>query len=538
MAYLHGVETQHVGDVPKNVSEVKTAVVGIIGVPSYGFKETIDANGIVVLTKQGDIEKKFGVVSESGKLPDYLDKMYAQFEANLPIVLVKSVGVTTVAAASKSPDSGSGVIDLGHTNVSSVVVKSEDKSVTYTVSTDYTVDTSTGKITILRTVPENYFVSFEYGSDDEGEGVFTPAPATITLGQTKIGAVVVKDSTETTTYAEGEDYTVDYSTGVVTLLKDITTAKKVAYQYSAATATAADIAGNGSATPKTGIAGFYDAQTLTGYVPKILVAPGFSGEKLVADALAVAANRLKARAFVDADTSTINTVDLAILARKDSAKSFGIHEKRVNLCFPALKIGSQTYPMSVAAAGVRARVDLDPSKGYHWSISSQKINGFDGLDIAVEYSINNPSADSQRLNAAGILTVKNASGLKFCGNLNSSFDENNAGSTDHEIFECTATVGDVIEESIEYYTEQRIDQPLTNPWIDGVVGDVNAFLRTLTSRGAIAGGECWYEPADNDPLDLKAGHIKFRYDDAATPPADRITYQRSYNVEYLRNLGQ
>lgn len=471
MSYLHGVETIHAGDVPRNVSEVKTAIIGIVGVPAPGWKGEITPNVPVVLTKQSDIAQFGPTDAAAGFLAPQLDKMYAQFDAILPIVIAVPVGVTTVSTA-------------------------------------------------------------ETGEPDD---------AVITLAHKGVGNVVVKSLDEATTFVEGTDYTVDYAAGEITLgtTGAPTANKKITYQYVGDTISTSDIIGSNSTTPRTGIYALLDAQTITGYTPKIIIAPGCSKEKTVADALITVANRLKGLTYIDADTSTEDTVTKAIAARSSSSKAFGLHEKRANLLWPNLKSGSVEFPMSVAAAGVRARVDLDPSKGYWWSISSNVMRGFDGLSIPVEYSINNPSADNQYLNAAGIVTVKNVGGLKFCGNMNSSFDDNSSGgNTDHEIFEVTQTVGDVIEESIEYYSEQRIDQPITTPWITGLVRDVQAFLTTLTARGAIAGGRCWYDPADNAPTDLMAGHIKFRYDDAATPPADRITYERSYNVEYLANLGK
>lgn len=536
--YLHGIETEHSGKVPQNVSEVKTAVIGIVGVPAAGFKNEIEAGVPTVLTKQADIEKRFGKTSISGKLPSYLDKMYEQFTDRFPVFIVVPVGVKTVEAASKSLDSGSNEIDLGHTSVSNIVVKSEDKSVTYVKDTDYSENTSTGIVTILRATPAKYFITFDYGASDEGADVFTPAPATITIGKTNVGAVAVTDSTGETTYTEGSDYTVNYETGVITLLRDIATAKKVGCQY-VDTVSDSDIKGSGSSTPRTGIYALLAAKTITRYAPKIIVAPGYSQKKTVADALLTVGNRLRARIYIDADSTEITSVDAAIQARGNSEKAFSFHEKRVNLCFPHLKNGNETYPMSIIAAAVRARTDIDPDMGYHYSISSKKIYGFTGLDIAVVYSFSDTSADSQLLNGAGILTVENQDGLAFCGNRNSSFDVNSDnGNTDFESFEVTMSTGDVIEESIEIYTKKHLDLPIGNVWIDAILSDVNDFLGKLKLRGAILGGLAWYEPDENDPTEIMNGHVVFDYDDAPTPPADRITYNRRYNIDYLAQLGR
>lgn len=447
MAYLHGVETIIDGDIPKNVSEVKTSVIGIVGrAASSGWTEEPAVNTPIVIMKKEDVENKLGTSDEEGTLPYYISKMYENFGRSVPLIIAVNVGTESA--------------------------EPEDTNV--------------------------------YLADHEGNIITDSEGNPIVIGDT---------------IADAMD---EVSGG------DETEAPEV---------TAGDVAGN--VVRKTGVYALLKSQVVTGYVPRIIIAPGYSQNLEVAQAMKSVCEKLRARGFVDLDSETENTVDLATAGRGNSETTGGIYSKNISLFWPRLKSGDKLYPMSLAAAAVRAKTDMDASMGYHWSISSQQINGFSGLEIPVTYSLNDSSADSQRLNSRGIVTVKNVGGLKFCGNTNSSFDsENSGGNTDHEIFEVTKTTGDVIEESIEYYTEQRIDQPITTPWIDGIVRDVNNFLVTLTARGAIAGGKCWYDPDENEPTDLMAGHIRFRYDDAATPPADRISYYRSYNVEYLANLGK
>lgn len=447
--YLHGVETQSRGNAPKNVSEVKTSVIGIVGkAASTGWEEEPPVNTPIVILKSDDVEKKLGSSDEEGTLPYYLKKAYEQFDKEVPVIIAVSVGTSTGSATEEPEDTNVYLVD----HEGNIIVDGDGYPIV--VSTD---------------------------AADAAETDLTPTPL-----------------------HDGEGLSAE------------------------------DVAGN--VLRHTGVWALMKSQVRTRYVPRILIAPGYSHNRAVADALTSVANKLRARTFVDGD---MDSVEAAILARGDAASSFGIHEKRTNLCFPRLVNGDKVYPMSLIAAAVRAKTDMDSKKGYHWSISSKKITGFTGLDVDVIYSINDKTAQSQYLNAAGILTVKNVDELQFCGNCNSSFDLNSSiGNTDHERFEVTSTTGDVIEDSIEYYTEQRIDQPINDVWIDDIVSDVSAFLRKLKERGAIAGGRAWYEPDANDPTELMAGHVVFDYDDAATPPADRITYRRSYNVSYLATLGR
>lgn len=452
--FLHGVETINKGNAPKNVSEVKTSVIGIVGrAASSGWKDEAPAvNTPIVIMKAEDVEGKLGTSDEEGTLPYYLKKMYEQFDKQVPLIIAVNVGT------------GGGSSEPEDTNI--------------------------------------YLVDHEGNVITDGEG----------------NPIVIGD-----TIADATD--------------EVSGGSEIGDTITDAMDEVSGIAGN--AVRKTGVYALLKSQIITGYVPRIIVAPGYSQNLEVAQAMVSVCETLRARGFVDIDSSLENDVSLALATRGNPEKVGNIYDKRISLFWPKLKSGDKLYPMSAIAAAVRAKTDMDSSMGYHWSISSQKINGFTGLDIPVTYSLNISSADSQKLNSRGIVTVKNVGGLKFCGNTNSSFDsESSGGNTDHEIFEVTMTTGDVIEESIEYYTEQKIDQPINNVWIDSIVSDVNAFLRKLAARGAIAGGRCWYDPDENEPTEIMAGHIIFDYDDAATPPADRVTYQRSYNVDYLAQLGR
>ncbi len=541
MAYLHGVETIISSDLPKSVSEARTSIIGIVGTANPAGVDPANwkVNEPVVLLKESDIVSVAGKPSDDYTLNKYLTKMYEQFTDEVPVVVV--VNALPLTDGNKTFTEGS-TISLEHKNVCDVVVKKGEGAAAVIVpTTDYTVDYETGVVTITNKDITSGTITYKYG--EELYIKITDEPQTVSEKKVNLDYSSIKDLTVTFTGIENVEenthYSVDLVNGIITILDSTKipeeTVVTASYAYSKEVLNVV-----GATSPaRTGVNALIDAKTLTGYTPKIIGAPGFSHIKKVADVLSGVADNLKARFYVDADMETNPTVSDIITARNGKKPdAFATHSKRGTLLFPELIYDKKKYPASVAAMGVRARTDMDSSKGYHWSISSQEIKGFDGISIPVEYSINNSSAESQHLNSEGIVTIKNVSGLKFCGNENSSFDTNNSGNTDSERFEVTMTIGDVIEESIELYTEQRIDQPITSQWILGIVRDVNLFLRNLTGRGVIAGGLCWYEPDSNDVTDLSKGEIKFSYDDAATPPANKVTYYRSQNLDYLANLGR
>jgi phage tail sheath protein FI len=139
------------------------------------------------------------------------------------------------------------------------------------------------------------------------------------------------------------------------------------------------------------------------------------------------------------------------------------------------------------------------------------------------------------LNEAGIITVFNSfgTGIRLWGNRSAAFPSD----THPKNFISVQRVADVIAESLEYYSLQYVDQPMTSALIDAIAESGNAFLRKLKADDAIVDGLCWYDPADNEATELAAGHVVFTYDFMPPPPAERVTYKSMVNVNYLKQLG-
>ena len=62
-------------------------------------------------------------------------------------------------------------------------------------------------------------------------------------------------------------------------------------------------------------------------------------------------------------------------------------------------------------------------------------------------------------------------------------------------FENVRRTGDVINESIRYFSQQYIDMPITQALIDALTESVNAYGRKMTGDGAVLGFRCWFDPA-------------------------------------------
>ncbi len=355
-------------------------------------------------------------------------------------------------------------------------------------------------------------------------------------------AVVVKNSAGSTTYTVGTDYTIDVYGNLVILNAAITDGLTLKFTYkklNAAGVIAALVIGtvDGSTEARTGFKCFVDSYNLFGFKPKIFIAPGYSSLNTVAVEMIAQADLHKAFAYLDAPAGT--TVAGAIAGRGPASTiNFITASKRARLFFPMLKaydIATDTIidtPYSQWAAGVRAAVDSN--EGYWISASNHEIKGILGTERKISAAINDATTDANLLNEKGITTVFNSfgTGLRLWGNRSASFPASTAPSN----FENVQRTADIMHESIELAMLQFVDKPITQAVIDSVRASVNAFIRSLISRGAIVDGKCTYNPALNSAPELAAGHVLFSLDFMPPTPMERITFNSFIDINLLASI--
>lgn len=302
--------------------------------------------------------------------------------------------------------------------------------------------------------------------------------------------------------------------------------------------TAADIIGATSvAGVRSGMELFKEAAPTYGYGPKLLIAPGFTGQTGVAAALDVLAVKQRAFSFVDAPVGT--TVAQAIAGRSpEGTIQFNTSSKRTILCYPMLKVFSKATgaevlePYSQHVAGIIAAKDL--SDGYWFSPSNSQILGITGIERALTADLSDPTCEVNQLNEAGIVTVFNAFGTGFrtWGNRSAAFPSDTGVGN----FISVRRTADVIEDSIEAASLPFLDRPLNGALIDEVVETVNGFLRDLKGKGTVIDGRCWFDPADNSTEQLANGNAVYNYDFMPPTAMERVTYKASINSAYLAQL--
>jgi uncharacterized protein len=349
--------------------------------------------------------------------------------------------------------------------------------------------------------------------------------------------VVVKDSTGVTTYDLNDDYIVeDY------IVKRVSgsafaegAALKISYKHLNPSLVAdADLFG----TAGEGLELFDTALTQFGFTPKILIAPYFSSDKQVADALVTKATSLKAITLLDSDATAVSE---ALTDRGDATNVLGTNSQRALLCFPQVEVEwpiwvkTQNSPYSMYLAGVIANSDNNTSRGYWFPPSNVQIMGINKPSVTITFDPSNTGTQANLLNAAGICTIVNSYGTGWLawGQRNASFPTSSLPTN----FINVRRTADIIHLSVIQSSLQYIGQPINGAVIDAIKESVNEFIRTLIQRGAlIDGSKCNFRAVDNPPASIAAGQLTFQIVMMPAPGLERLTFNSFIDTNLLANL--
>lgn len=465
--FLHGIETIEIDQGPRPVTEVRTAVIGLVGIAPTG-----PAQQCVLVTN--DVQAaQFGKQLPGFNIPQSLDHIFAQGAGTVIVVNVFDPATHTTQVTAESHTVTNGKITLSAAPIGAVTLtEADDDPSTYVAGTDYTLD--------------------EFGN-------FTVIPGRIP------NATVIKF-----------------------------TFKKL----NPAAVTSAHIVGEVDASGnRTGIKTFDLAFNQFGFKPKILIAPGYSSAATVAQELLAACNKLRAITYLDA---TYGLTVTEVIATRGASSNFFTSDKRAVPVYPYLKAYDEAtnsdtvdFPYSAFIAGVTAATDKE--FGYWFSPSNKEIKGITGVERPVSAGVSDENSDANLLNAAGITTVFNSfgTGYRTWGNRNASWPSN----TTPDNFISIVRVADVVHESLEQAALQFADRPINQVLIDNIRETGNAFMRVLTSRGALLeGSKVVYDLADNASDQLAAGNITFRIVFMGPTPAERITFKSILDISLFNSL--
>ncbi len=278
-----------------------------------------------------------------------------------------------------------------------------------------------------------------------------------------------------------------------------------------------------------GVHAFVAAENITGFVPKIFIAPGFTHTRSTGTANAVVAeltgiaDRLKAVIIADGP----NTNDADAIAY---AGDFG--SKRIYVVDPkSKKTGTDgttiTSWSSAHVAGLIAKSDNE--RGWWWSPSNQNINGITGTARAIDFAMGDTSSRANLLNEQNVNTIIRQDGYRLWGNRTLSSDSKWQ-------FLCVVRTADMIDESLKAAHLWAVDRGITKNYVNDVVEGVNSYLRYLTNIGAILGGQCWADPELNTAAVIQSGKVYFDFDFTPVYPAEHIVFRSHLVDDYIKDI--
>ena len=334
------------------------------------------------------------------------------------------------------------------------------------------------------------------------------------------------------TYVQGVDYVITSKTGAsgndqLEIVEGgaITASATLSVAYDVASDTVADkVEVISTSNADGGVNALLGAESKVHVTPRLLIAPGFTNDKAVVDAMLPVADRLRAIVIADGPGSDD---DAAIAYRKqfDSARLYLV-DPTVSV-FDSATNADVEQPSSARVAGIIAKSDNE--RGFWWSPSNRPMLGINGTSRPIDFTLGDKLARANLLNENHVATVIHQNGYRLWGNRSCSSDAKWA-------FISVRRTADLINDSLLRAHLWAVDRNITKNYVEDVTEGVNSYLRHLKNIGAIINGKCWADPDLNTPDQIAQGKIYFDFDFTPPYPAEHITFRSSLVNDYLEEI--
>lgn len=276
------------------------------------------------------------------------------------------------------------------------------------------------------------------------------------------------------------------------------------------------VSGNGEYS---GVYSFLASKSILGVTPRILIAPGFSVNEVITELISIA-DRLRAIIVADCPANETNSNLISFVDAGASSRVYAVYPEVINT-------KNATVPASSYVAGVIARTDND--EGFWVSPSNKSINGIIGLSKPIDFTLGDSSCRANYLNEQKIATIINQNGYKLWGN------RSTVGEGAYQ-FLCVRRTADIISDSILQSHLWAVDRNIVKNYLTDVTENVNAFLATLKSQGAILAGKCVANKELNTAQNISEGKVYFDFEFTPAYPAEQVTFRAYLNNENIETV--
>lgn len=310
--------------------------------------------------------------------------------------------------------------------------------------------------------------------------------------------------------------------------------------YTTATVTLSGGGGSGASATATITDGAISAITVAsagyGYTsaPTVTISGDGTGATATATVAATAnpvvssmvsvAKRLRAIVVADGPNTT-NEAAVAYRNDWDSARLYVVDP--YCLVWDDDSDANVSQPASARVAGAIALRDKE--KGFWWSPSNQVLSGVTGVARSVSFGLTDSDSEANYLNENEVATIVYQNGYRLWGNRTTSSD-------DQWAFLSVRRTADMIYESIESAMLWAMDRPFSAQLLLDIQSTINAYLRSLKTKGALLGGTAWIDPELNTSDQLQQGILYVDFDLEPPAPLEHLIFRAHRNVDYYDDL--
>lgn len=343
----------------------------------------------------------------------------------------------------------------------------------------------------------------------------------------------------------GVDYALSYDHGRGGILvQDLTgtmtgEVSATAYSVTPEAVTAADIVGTVDTTSKTGLQALSYIYTEYGAPPALALAPRWSKEKVVHDALMAVCQKLNGKFYVfalgdlpftyTAGGSAVEVKDIASAVNARLALSFtGEAEKTAwPMGAKTTAIGEKHYHISTITAVVMQQTDLT-NNGIPYESPSNKPVDLNGYYIEGTKPPSYDEEHANELNAAGITTIVNRGGAWRLWGPHTAAYEYNGVTDDRAVFDSSMRMLFYLINNFILRNGDLIDTPLSRNAIDSILDQENSRLDLLVASGALLHADVQFSPSENSTEQMMRGDFAFNIVTTTVPVIKSVTAILSY----------
>jgi phage tail sheath protein FI len=271
--------------------------------------------------------------------------------------------------------------------------------------------------------------------------------------------------------------------------------------------------------------------TKVGIIPDLIVAPGHSGNSVVAAVMATKAAAIsglfRAKALIDIPTDVAPAYDTVRAAKQ----SLNVNDVNQVACWPMLTLGDKRFHLSTQLAGLIATVDNAKNNGCPYESPSNKSLKCDGMTTAAGTAIDITLAQANILNGFGVTTaIGMTGGWVAWGNYTACYPAN----TDvKDYFTCVSRMFDWVGNTVIRTFWTYCDNPMNARLRDSILDTCNIWLNGLYGAGYVLGARAEILASENPLTDLMAGIIRFHIWLTPPSPAQEADFILEYNAGFL-----